>query len=126
MHIEKIQGQPTIQDIPENLKVIAFGQHGGINNEHYFAFLAPNETRLEPAAGIDGVCYAEGFFSKGTFTIKEEVVVKTRRNEDGSYIFLVCPTKSNLWVRFFISQENSRQPTCDYFPIKLISLYPSE
>ena len=122
MHIKKIGGHPVLQDIPQGMKVIAFGKHGGMNNEHYFAFLAPNEIHLEPASRIDGVCYAEGFFSEGGFCINEAAVIKARRNEDGNYLFLICPEKSKLWTRFFISQEECKKSTCDYFPIKLISL----
>jgi len=61
MYIKKdTDGQKSLMDIPEGLKVLAFGMYSDPDYQGYFAFLAPIGIRILVGENIQGVRYAEG------------------------------------------------------------------
>lgn len=124
MHLEKPNDSryPIIRDIPPDMRVIAFGNYGGANRDSYFAFFAPIDARLRPGMNIDGIRYAEGTLTEEQFSIREDEIVETTRNRDGSYTFKIWQGAGKSWVTFFIQRRGCGESTYNDKPVHVISL----
>lgn len=103
MHIKKVEGEPRIVGVPENMRVIAFGNYGDGDHDLYYAFFCPRETELKCGSKIEGVRIADG--GANEFEMLDNEVI-ARRDEAGGYHFEVKISHSTS-VRFKLYPDNS-------------------